>query len=265
MAFDAEKLMTDGTLASFEAGKGQYDAHIDTQISPDIAGVPISNESDLTKQRDTAAGQTQIYQSQFSHNKNHDKASVAMNPNLPRGEDFIDIESFDSEIGEKSAPIRIEPESNTSLMYASDAIIKQEEPISDAGILGSNLETQVIDLCESDGDQDAMDVEEDSNSRLKTEESDVPFVWRDIGSDIIELSDSSQTEVQELSPTPMRSVRWTSNNSNSEISSSARVLESGKVTGAGRIFGGFRGKAPQFTESAEIDDDDSDFSDKGAR
>ena len=264
MAFDAEELMADGSLASFELGKGHYDEHIDTQISRDAAGVPLSNESDLIKQRDTAAGQTQTYQSHFPHKK-HDKASLAMNLHLPRDEDFIDVESFESEIGDKSAPIKIEPESNTSLAYASDAIIKQEEPISDAGILGSNFETQVIDLCETDEDQNAMNVEKDSNSRVKTEESDVPFVWRDIGSDIIELSDSSQKEVQELSPTQMRSVRRTSNNSSSEISSSARVLESGKVTGAGRIFGGFRGKAPQFTESAEIDDDDSDFSDKGAR
>lgn len=55
------------------------------------------------------------------------------------------------------------------------------------------------------------------------------------------------------------------NNHSSETSSSARVHGSGKVAGAGGIFRGLRGQAPRSTEPTEIDDDDSDVSDKGAR
>ncbi|KAL8793682.1 MAG: hypothetical protein Q9195_003731 [Heterodermia aff. obscurata] len=123
--------------------------------------------------------------------------------------------------------------------------------------------TQVIDLCKSDGAQDAMNVEDDSDLRVKTEESDVPFVWTDMGSDIIELSDSNEEEVQEMSLTQMRSSRSSSNNHSSEVSISARGHGSGKITGAGAIFRDFRGQAPRLTEPTDIDDDDSDFSDRG--
>ena len=265
MASEAEESLGNSTLTSLEAREdSQYDDRLGARIPLDIADYSKSNEDDLI-QLNTAAGQTQIDRSKFPHNENHDKASTAVNLHLPKGEDFVDIRDIDSDIGDIPARTAIEPESNTSLQHSPDVIIKQEDPISDVGIPSSNLETQMIDLCESDGDQDAMDVEKDSNLPVKTEESDVPFVWTDMGSDTIELSDSNQEEVQELSRTQIRGVRRISEDLNPETSSPARVHGSGNVTGAGSIFGDFRGQASRFTEPTEIDDDDSDVSDEGAR
>ena len=263
MASDAEELLAHSALTSPEPGKdSQYDDHLGTQIPLDIADFPKPDEADLV-QLDTAAGQSQIYQSDFANNENHDKVSTAMIPQ--RNKDIINIGNIDSDVGDTSAPAKIGPQSNTSSKDAPSTIIKQEDPISDVRIHDLKFEPQVIDLCESDGDQDAMDVEEDSHLRIKTEESDVPFPWTDMGSDIIELSDSNQEEMPELSSKEMRSLRRTSSNHSSEVSSSPRVHASGNVTGAGAIFRGSRGQALNFTEPTNIDYDDSDISDQGAR
>ena len=239
MASNAEELIADSTLTSLDHGKdGQCDDQLGPQVSLDVAGVPKPDEPNLMMMTQLdAAGQTQI-------------------------QDFIDVEGLDSDIGHTVAPTQVEPESNTRLEYTPKTIIKQEDPLSNGGIFASNLETQTINLCESDGDQDIIDVEEHSNLRVKTEESGVPFVRTGMGGAIINLSDSEKTEVHEPSLKHTPSVQRISNDHSSETSSPARVHGSGNVTGAGGIFRGFRGHTPRFTE---IEDDDSDVSDKGAR
>lgn len=260
--------MADSTLTSLELGKhSQYDDHLGTQIPLDITDIPRLNEDDLkTGTLDTAAAvQTQILQSEFPQNEAHDEASTGIKPLPPRSEDSIEIERFDPGIGDTLANTNIEPESHATLGYGPDAIIEQEDLVSDVGILDTNAETQVIDLYKPDRVQDAMDAEDDSDLPVKTGESDAPFVLTDIGGDNVELSDSHQREVQEMPLTQMRSSRRTTDNHSSEISSSARGHGSGKITGAGGIFSGFRGQAPRFSNPTDIDDDDSDVSDEGAR
>ena len=242
MVSNAEELTADRTLTSLDHGKdGQYDDQLGPQVSLDVAGVPKPDEADsmMMTQLDTA-GQTQI-------------------------EDFLDVEGLDSDIGHTEAPTQVEPKSNTRLEYTPDTIMKHQDPLSNGGIFASNLETRTTDLCEYNRDHDIMDIEEDSDLRVKTEESEAPFVWTDMGGDNIDLSDPEKTEVHEPSLKHTPSVQRIINNHSSGTSSSARVHGSGNVTGAGGFFRGFRGHAPRFTEQTEIEDDDSDVSNKGAR
>ena len=88
-----------------------------------------------------------------------------------------------------------------------------------------------------------------------------------INQDFIDVEGLDSDIGHTAGPTKVEPESVTSFNSNhsSETSSSARVHESGKVAGAGGIFRGLRGQAPRYTEPTEMDDDDSDVSDQGAR
>ena len=69
-------------------------------------------------------------------------------------------------------------------------VIKIEEDDSDVEILWPELENHVIDITDSDDDQDVIDVDEDTKVHVKMEPLQVPFEWTDMGERTIDLSES---------------------------------------------------------------------------
>lgn len=85
-----------------------------------------------------------------------------------------------------------------------DGIIKQEDMVPPIGNFGRSSTSDIIDLCESDDDQDVTEADEVDAVYIKTERMDVPFLWNEMGADIIDIADSDQ-EVQKLASSPIPS------------------------------------------------------------
>lgn len=79
---------------------------------------------------------------------------------------------------------------STTLGHIPTDIIKLEDEDSDVEILWPDLENHVIDITDSDDDQDVINVDEDARVHVKKEPLEVPFQWTDMGQRTIDLSES---------------------------------------------------------------------------
>ena len=86
---------------------------------------------------------------------------------------------------------------NVTSDNSTGEVIKKEENDSDVEILWPDLQNHVINIEDSDDDQDVIDVDEDAKVHVKIEPLNVLFQWTDMGELTIDLSESDAESSQE--------------------------------------------------------------------
>ena len=193
----------------FTSDRGQDEEYEDlfgTQINPDIAGLetPSDDNMVLETQSDDVIARSPNSQSRSLSNALRGQAPRSAISQSLESEDIIDVEDHASEFGDVPAFIIPKDEVDIAEHHHPDDIIKQEDMVSPIGILGRFSTDDVIDLCESDDDEDVIEAAEVVDVDVKAETRDIPFPWNDMGAGVIDIPDSDQEE-QNLSSTPVPS------------------------------------------------------------
>lgn len=195
----------DSLFNTFDRGQDEeYEDLFGTQIIPDTAGLEMPSDYNmlLEIQSDDVIARIPNSQSTSLPKGLRDQAPRSARLQLLESEDIIDVEDYASDIGHVPAFIKPKDEFDIAEHQHLDDIIKQEDMVPPIGILGRFSTDDVIDLYESDDDQDVIEAAEVVH--VKTETMDIPFLWNDMGADVIDIPDSDQEE-QCLSSTPVPS------------------------------------------------------------
>ncbi|KAG7005506.1 DNA replication licensing factor mcm6 [Physcia stellaris] len=197
----------DSPLSTLDQGQDEeYEDLFGTQITPDTAGREMPNDDNmlLATQSDDVIARIPNSQSRSLSNRLCGQAPRSARLQLLESEDIIDVEDHASDIGDVPAFIKPKDEVDMAEHQHPDAIIKQEDMVSPIGILGRFSTDDVIDLCQSDDDEDVIEAAEVVKVHVKAETTDTPFLWNNMGADVIDIPDSDQEE-QSLSSTPVPS------------------------------------------------------------
>ena len=282
--------MMDSPLSTFDFERDEeYEDLFGTQISPDMADLEVpSNDNMLleAQQLDDVVAQTPNNQSSSLCDGLRHQAPKTAGVQSFEPHNVIDVEGFSSDIGDVPVATRIKDEFDTAEHQHHDSIIKQEDTVSPMDTLPRFRANDVIDLCESDDDQDVSDEVQNIHRGIKAEENDQPFQWTDMGNDIVDVSDSEEEELplklrseqvlskSAASTSTMNSIQsqtmqssisppdpGSGNGAHEQRQSSDHSSHrNANVTGAGGLFRGFQGRASTRQSTPEVCDANSEDS-----
>ena len=172
MGRESQEAQGDDILAAFDIGQDHdYPDELGTQVPIDMGGSDNDNENNMAIDEEDVVSniQTSNAQTDSMNNRSSKHSSTATVVRLRDDEDVVDVEGYSSDIEDLRKPFKIENEDAARGNNAAGFI-----KLEDDEIVGSDLHNQLIDITDSDDEQDV-------NVNVKTEPADAPFQWNAMG------------------------------------------------------------------------------------